>query len=243
MCFHVQLRQIFILLFPEMQLILVLISCLLILFTSLTVSTSLFLQYLEIRLILLGQFVTVLNLFLRGESLWRLSPNIFGVFAICLMDFFQTTEPTEPNSEPNTFFIIPLGFLIIALILVDEEKFTRGLFSDSSTSDEQAFEFKFLPHFRPDLFSLVDPYTGESFNTYSLVALHGQYLYHDSDDSEDSEDSEDDEVLDSDLDEVEVDDEVEDPLHEQLEEVLAPHVQALVLEIFPPGLPFLALPG
>ena len=235
MCFHVQLRQIFILLFPEMQLILLLISCLLILFTSLTVSTSLFLQYLEIRLILLGQFVTVLNLFLRGESLWRLSPNIFGVFAICLMDFFQTTEPTEPNSEPNTFFIIPLGFLIIALILVDEEKFTRGLFSDSSTNVEQAFEFKFLPHFRPDLFTLVDPFTGESFNTYSLVALHGQYLYqtHDSD-------SEDDEVLDSDLESI---DEVEEHLHEQLEEVLAPHIEALVWEIFPPDLPFLALPG
>ena len=110
----------------------------------------------------------------------------------------------------------------------------------TSTCDEPDFEFKFLPHFRPDLFTLVDPSTGETFNTYSLVALHGQCLYHDSDDSEDSED---DEVLDSDLDEVEVDDEVEDPLHEQLEEVLAPHVQALVLEIFPPGLPFLAMPG
>ena len=219
-----------------MQLILLLISCLLILFTSLTVSTSLFLQYLEIRLILLGQFVTVVNLFLRGESLWRLSPNIFGVFAICLMDFFQTTEPTEPNAdaEPDTFFILPLGYLIISLLLVDEEKFTRGLVSDSSTSDEQAFEFKFLPHFRPDLFSLVDPYTGESFNTYSLVALHGQYLH------QTDSDSEDDEVLDSDLESI---DEVEEHLHEQLEEVLAPHVQALVWEIFPPDLPFLALPG
>ena len=237
MCFHVQSRQFFILLFPEMQLILLLFSCLLILFTSLTVNSSLFLQYLEIRLLVLGQFVTVLNLFLRGESLWRLSPNIFGVFAICLMDFFQTTEPTEPNddAEPDTFFILPLGFLIISLLLVDEEKFTRGLVSDSSTSNEQAFEFKFLPHFRPDLFSLVDPYTGESFNTYSLVALHGQYLYqtHDSD-------SEDDEVLDSDLESI---DEVEEHLHEQLEEVLAPHIEALVWEIFPPDLPFLALPG
>ena len=225
-----------------MQLILLLISCLMILFTSLTVSTNLFLQYLEIRLILLGQFVTVINLFLRGESLWTLSPNILGSFAICLMDLYQNTDPNV-DDEPNLFFILPLGFLIISLLLVQEEKFTRGFFSDTSTSDEPDFEFKFLPHFRPDLFSLVDPYTGETFNTYSLVALHGQYLYHDSDDSEDSEDSEDDEVLDSDLDEVEVDNEVEDPLHEQLEEVLAPHVQALVLEIFPPGLPFLAMPG
>merc|ERR1712041_14813 len=79
------------------------------------------------------------------------------------MDFFQNTEPNA-DAEPDTFFILPLGFLIISLLLVDEEKFTRGLVTDSSTSDEQAFEFKFLPHFRPDLFSLVDPYTGESFS-------------------------------------------------------------------------------
>ena len=212
---------------------------------------------------LLGQFVTVVNLFLRGESLWRLSPNIFGVFAICLMDFFQNTEPNV-DAEPDIFFILPLGFLIISLLQVQEEKFTWGFFNNTSTSDEPDFEFKFLPHFRPDLFTLVDPYTMETFNTYSLVALHGQYLYHDSE-SEDTEDSED-EVLDSDLDEVEVDNEVEDPLQVQLEEVLAPHVQplvlemedppneqlqgvlaphvqALVLEIFPPGLPFLAMPG
>ena len=240
MCFHVQLRQIYILMIPEMQLILLLFSCLLILFTSLTVNSSLFLQYLEIRLLVLGQFVTVLNLFLRGESLWRLSPNIFGVFAICLMNFFQTTtEPNaEPNAEPNTFFIIPLGYLIIALLLVDEEKFVRGLLSDSSTNVEQDFDFKFLPHFRPDLFTLVDPYTGESFNTYSLVGLHGQYLYrsHDSD-------SEDDDVVDSDLDSLSTIDEVEEDLHEQFEEFLAPHIEALVWEIFPPNLPLLALPG
>ena len=37
--------------------------------------------------------------------------------------------------------------------------------------------------------------------------------------------------------------EIEDPPNEQLQGVLAPHVQALVLEIFPPGLPFLAMPG
>ena len=246
-----------------MQLILLLISCLMTLITSLTVSTNLFLQYLELRLMLMGQIVTVINLFLRGESLWTLSPNILGSFAICLMDLYQNTVPNV-DDEPDLFFILPLGFLIISLLLVQEEKFTRGFFNNTSTSDEPDFEFKFLPHFRPDLFTLVDPYTMETFNTYSLVALHGQYLYHDSE-SEDTEDSED-EVLDSDLDEVEVDNEVEDPLQVQLEEVLAPHVQALVLEmedppneqlqgvlpphiqalvleIFPPGLPFLAMPG
>ena len=243
-----------------MQLILLLISCLMILFTSLTVSTNLFLQYLEIRLILLGQFVTVINLFLRGESLWTLSPNILGSFAICLMDLYQNTDPNV-DDEPNLFFILPLGFLIISLLQVQEEKFTRGFFNNISTSDEPDFEFKYLPSFRPDLFTLVDPFTGETFNTYSLAALHGQYLYHDSE-SEDTED----EVLDSDLDEEEEDNEVEDPLQIQLEEVLAPHVQALVLEmedppnvqlqgvlpphiqalvmeIFPAGLPFLAMPG
>ena len=243
-----------------MQLILVLISCLMTLITSLTVSTDLFLQYLELRLMLMGQIVTVINLYLRGESLWTLSPNILGSFAICLMDLYQNTDPNV-DDEPNLFFIIPLGFLIISLLQVQEEKFTRGFFNNISASDEPDFEFKYLPNFRPDLFTLVDPFTGESFNTYSLAALHGQYLYHDSE-SEDTED----EALDSDLDEEEEGNEAEDPFQIQLEEVLAPHVQALVLEmedppnvqlqgvlpphiqalvmeIFPAGLPFLAMPG
>ena len=236
MYFYVQLRQTYILMITEMQLHLLLFSCLLILYTSLTVTSCLFLQILEIRLLVLGQLVTVLNLYLRGENLWRLSLNIFAVFAICLMSFFQTT--TEPNAEPNTFFLIPLGYLIIALLLVDEEKFVRGLFSHSSTIVEQDFEFKYLPKFRPDLFTLVDPYTGESFNTYSLVGLHGQYLYrsHDSD-------SEDSDIVDSDLDSLSTISEVEEDLHEQFEEFLAPHIEALVWEIFPPNLPPLALPG
>ena len=209
---------------------------------------------------LMGQIVTVINLFLRGESLWTLSPNILGSFAICLMDLYQNTDPNV-DDEPNLFFILPLAFLIISLLQVQEEKFTRGFFNNTSTSDEPDFEFKYLPNFRPDLFTLVDPFTGETFNTYSLVALHGQYLYHDSE-SEDTED----EVLDSDLDQEDVDNEVEDPLQVQLEEVLPqhvqplvlemedppneqlqgvlpPHIQALVLEIFPAGLPFLAMPG
>ena len=220
----------------EMQLHLLLFSCLLILFTSLTVTSCLFLHVLEIRLLVLGQLITVLNLYLRGENLWRLSLNIFAVFAICLMSFYQTT--TEPNASPNIFFLIPLGYLIIALLLVDEEKFVRGLFSHSSTPIEHDFEFKYLPKFRPDLFTLFDPYTGESFNTYSLVGLHGQYLFrsHDSD-------SEDDDVVDSDLDSLSTIDEVEEDLHEQFEEFLAPHIEALVWEIFPPNLPLLALPG
>ena len=220
----------------EMQLLLLLFSCLLILFTSLTVNSCLFVQYLEIRLLVLGQLVTVLNLYLRGENLWRLSINIFAVLAICLMSFYQTT--TEPNASPNIFFLIPLGYLIIALLLVDEDKFVRGLFSHSSTPVENDFEFKNLPKFRPDLFTLFDPYTGESFNTWSLAGLHGQYLYR-SDDS----DSEDSDIVDSDPDSLSTISEVEEDLHEQFEEFLAPHIEGLIWEIFPPNLPPLALPG
>ena len=219
-----------------MQLHLLLFSCLLALFTSLTVTSCYFLQVLEIRLLVIGQLITVLNLYLRGENLWRLSINIFAVLAICLMSFYQTT--TEPNASPNIFFLIPLGYLIIALLLVDEDKFVRGLFSHSSTPVENDFEFKNLPKFRPDLFTLFDPYTGESFNTWSLAGLHGQYLYR-SDDS----DSEDSDILDSDPDSLSTISEVEEDLHEQFEEFLAPHIEGLIWEIFPPNLPPLALPG
>ena len=219
-----------------MQLHLLLFSCLLALFTSLTVTSCYFLQVLEIRLLVIGQLITVLNLYLRGENLWRLSINIFAVLAICLMSFYQTT--TEPNASPNIFFLIPLGYLIIALLLVDEDKFVRGLFSHSSTPVENDFEFKNLPKFRPDLFTLFDPYTGESFNTWSLAGLHGQYLYR-SDDS----DSEDSDIVDSDPDSLSTISEVEEDLHEQFEEFLAPHIEALIWEIFPPNLPPLALPG
>ena len=127
-----------------MQLILVFISCLMTLITSLTVSTDLFLQYLELRLMLMGQIVTVINLFLRGESLWTLSPNILGSFAICLMDLYQNTDPNV-DDEPNLFFILPLGFLIISLLQVQEEKFTRGFFNNTSTSEEPDSSLSIFP--------------------------------------------------------------------------------------------------
>ena len=229
-----------------MQLHLLLFSCLLALFTSLTVTSCYFLQVLEIRLLVIGQLITVLNLYLRGENLWRLSINIFAVLAICLMSFYQTT--TEPNASPNIFILIPLGYLIIAILLVDEDKFVRGLFSNSSTPVENHFEFRNLPKFRPDLFTLFDPYTGESFNTWSLARLHGQYLYRtDDSDSEDSDsgdsDSGDFDSVDSDPDSLSTISEVEEDLHEQLEQFLAPHIEGLIWEIFPPNLPPLALPG
>ena len=219
-----------------MQLHLLLFSCLHALFTSLTVTSCYFLQVLEIRLFFIGQLITALNLYLRGENLWRLSINIFAVLAIFLMSFFQT--PSEPNASPNIFILIPLGYLIIAILLVDEDKFVRGLFSNSSTPVENHFEFRNLPKFRPDLFTLFDPYTGESFNTWSLARLHGQMLYRTDDSDPDDSDSDD-----SDSDSLSTISEEEEDLHEQFEEFLAPHIEALIWEIFPPNLPPLALPG
>ena len=214
-----------------MQLHLLLFACLLALFTSLTVTSCYFLQVLEIRLFIIGQLITAWNLYLRGENLWRLSINIFAVLAIFLMSFYQT--PSEPNASPNIFIHIPLGYLIVAILLVDEDKFVRGLFSNSSTPVENDFEFRNLPKFRPDLFTLYDPYTGESFNTWTLSQLHGQMLFS----TEDSDDP------DSDLDSLSTISEEEEDLQEHLEQFLAPHLEGLIWEIFPPNLPPLALPG
>ena len=147
------------------------------------------------------------------------------------MSFFQT--PSEPNASPNIFILIPLGYLIIAILLVDEDKFVRGLFSNSSTPVENDFEFKNLPKFRPDLFTLYDPYTGESFNTWTLARLHGQMLYRTDDSDSD----------DSDSDSLSTISEEEEDLQEHLEQFLAPHLEGLILDIFPPNLPPLALPG
>ena len=214
-----------------MQLHLLLFACLLALFTSLTVTSCYFLQVLEIRLFFIGQLITAWNLYLRGENLWRLSINIFAVLAIFLMSFYQT--PSEPNASPNIFILIPLGYLILAILLVDEDKFVRGLFSNSSTPVENHFEFRNLPKFRPDLFTLYDPYTGESFNTWTLARLHGQMLYRTDDSDSD----------DSDSDSLSTISEEEEDLQEHLEQFLAPHLEGLILDIFPPNLPPLALPG
>ena len=180
---------------------------------------------------IIGQLITAWNLYLRGENLWRLSINIFAVLAIFLMSFYQT--PSEPNAPPNIFILIPLAYLLVAILLVDEEKFVRGLFSNSSTPVENDFEFRNLPKFRPDLFTLYDPYTGESFNTWTLARLHGQMLYRTDDSDSD----------DSDSDSLSTISEEEEDLQEHLEQFLAPHLEGLIWEIFPPNLPPLALPG
>ena len=229
-----------------MQLHLLLFVCLLALFTSLTVTSSYFLQVLEIRLFIIGQLITTWNLYCRGENLWRLSINIFAILALFLMSFYQT--PSDPNAPVNIFILIPLAYLLVAILLVDETKFVRGLFSNSSTPVENDFEFRNLPKFRPDLFTLYDPYTGESFNTWTLARLHGQMLYRTDDSDSDDSDSDDSDSGDSDSDDSDPDSlstisEVEEDLHEQLEQFLAPHIEGLIWEIFPPNLPPLALPG
>ena len=158
-----------------MQLHLLLFVCLLALFTSLTVTSSYFLQVLEIRLFIIGQLITTWNLYCRGENLWRLSINIFAILALFLMSFYQT--PSDPNAPVNTFILIPLAYLLVAILLVDETKFVRGMFNNSSTSVENDFEFRLLPKYCPHLFTLYDPCSEESFNTWTLAQLHGQMLF------------------------------------------------------------------
>ena len=214
-----------------MRLHLLLFVCLLALFTSLTVTSSYFLQVLEIRLFIIGQLITTWNLYCRGENLWRLSINIFAILALFLMSFYQT--PSDPNAPLNIFILIPLAYLLVAILLVDETKFVRGLFSNSSTPVENDFEFRNLPKFCPHLFTLYDPYTGESFNTWTLSQLHGQMLFS----TEDSDSDSDSDSLST------ISEDPEEDLQDHLEQFLAPHLEGLILDIFPPNLPPLALPG
>ena len=76
-------------------------------------------------------------------------------------------------------------------------------------------------------------YTLYNDATWSLVQLHGAMLFKDEDsDSDDSSDS---------LSTITEDPE-EDP-QDNMEQLLAPHLEGLLLDIFPPHLPPLALPG
>ena len=215
-----------------MQLHLLLFVCLLALFTSLTVTSSYFLQVLEIRLFIIGQLITTWNLYLRGENLWRLSINIFAVLALFLMSFYQA--PSDPNAPLNIFILIPLAYLLVAILLVDETKFVRGMFNNSSTSVENDIEFRLLPMYCPHLFTLYDPCSEESFNTWTLAQLHGQMLFKNEDSDSDSDSSDSLSTISEDP---------EEDLQDHLEQFLAPHLEGLILDIFPPHLPPLALPG
>ena len=123
-------KQTLILCDSRMHLHLLLFVCLLALFTSLTVTSSYFLQVLEIRLFIIGQLITTWNLYCRGENLWRLSINIFAIFALFFMSF--SPAPSEPNAPVNTFILIPLAYLLVGILLVDETKFVRGMFTNLS---------------------------------------------------------------------------------------------------------------
>ena len=214
-----------------MHLYLWLIVCLVSLFTSLSVTSTYFLNVLEIRLLVLGQIITSWNLYCRGMNLWRLTINIFAIIVLFCMSF--NPSPTDPNGPVNTFILLPIAYLLVAILLVDESKHVRGMFNTSSTSDETDIEFRQLPLYCPHLFTLYDPCSDESFNTWSLVQLHGAMLFKDEDsDSDDSSDS-----LST------ISEDPEEDLQDHLEQFLAPHLEGLILDIFPPHLPPLALPG
>ena len=220
-----------------MHLYLWLFVCLLSLFTSLSVTSTYFLNVLEIRLLVLGQIITSWNLYCRGMNLWRLSINIFAIIVLSCMSF--NPSPTDPNGPVNTFILLPIAYLLVAILLVDESKHVSKLFNNTtSTSDETDIEFRQLPLYCPHLFTLYDQCSDESFNTWSLVQLHGALLYKDEDESLSESDSDD--SLDS-LSTITED--TEEDLQDNMEELLAPHLEGLLWEIFPPHLPPLALPG
>ena len=168
-------------------------------------------------------------------NLWRLSINIFAIIVLSCMSF--NPSPTDPNGPVNTFILLPIAYLLVAILLVDESKHVRGMFNTSSTSDETDIEFR-CSLYCPHLFTLYDQCSDESFNTWSLVQLHGAMLFKDEDESLSESDS--DESLDS-LSTITED--TEEDLQDNMEELLAPHLEGLLWEIFSPHLPPLALPG
>ena len=126
-------------------------------------------------------------------NLWRLSINIFAIIVLFWMSF--SPSPTDPNGPVNTFILLPIAYLLVAILLVDESKHVRRVFNTSPTSDETDIEFRQLPLYCPHLFTLYDQCSDESFNTWSLVQLHGAMLFKDEDESLSESDS--DESLDS----------------------------------------------
>ena len=222
----------------QMQLYLLLVACIVSLVTSISVSTPFLLNALEIRLLILGQLITTWDLFCRGETLWRLSVNLIAIVFLSFMCL--NPSPTAQNEPPNLFILLPLAYLAVAILLVDQSKHKRRLFTPfTSTSDDTdtSIEFRQLPYYCPHLFTLVDQYSDEdnSFNTWHLAQLHGVLLHGDGDESETESESEG--SVDS-LSTIE-----EEEVQDNLEELLAPHLEELLGEIFPPHLPPLALPG
>ena len=169
-------------------------------------------------------------------TLWRLSINLFAIMVLSFMSINPT--PTDPNEPLNPFILLPIAYLMVAILLVDKSKHVRKLFTHStSTSDDTdtSIEFRQLPYYCPHLFTLYDQYSDESFNTWHLAQLHGALLHGDGDES--VTESESDSSVDS-LSTI-----AEEEVQDNMEELLAPHLEELLGEIFPPHLPPLALPG
>ena len=131
-------------------------------------------------------------------------------------------------SVSPTFF---LNVLEIRLLILGQ------LITSTSTSDDTdtSIEFRQLPYYCPHLFTLYDQYSDESFNTWHLAQLHGALLHGDGDESVTESESEG--SVDS-LSTI-----AEEEVQDNMEELLAPHLEELLGEIFPPHLPPLALPG
>ena len=220
----------------QMQLYLLLVACIVSLITSISVSTPFLLNVLEIRLLILGQLITIWDLFCRGMTLWRLSINLIAIVFLSFMSI--NPSPTDPNEPFNLFILLPIAYLAVAILLVDKSKHKRRLFTPFtpiSDDTDTSIEFRQLPYYCPHLFTLVDQYSDEdnSFNTWHLAQLHGALLHGDGDESvSESEGS-----VDS-LSTI-----AEEEVQDNLEELLAPHLEELLGEIFPPHLPPLALPG
>ena len=221
-----------------MQLYLLLIACIVSLATSISVSTPFLLNALETRLLLLGQLITTWDLFCRGMTLWRLSINLIAIVFLSFMCL--NPSPTAQNEPPNLFILLPLAYLAVAILLVDQSKHKRRLFTPFtplSDNTDTSIEFRQLPYFAPHLFTLVDQYSDEdnSFNTWHLAQLHGALLHGDGDEYVTESESEG--SVDS-LSTI-----AEEEVQDNMEELLAPHLEELLGEIFPPHLPPLALPG
>ena len=221
----------------QMQLHLLLIACIVSLATSLSVPSLYLLNALEARLFLLGQIIMVWELFCRGESLKLLSLNIAAVVFLFSMCF--KFSPTTHDEPPNVFILLALAYLGLAILLVDPLKHSRTLLAPStplSDDPDDCIEFRKLPYYAPHLFRLVDPFEDSDDDTsmiqpWPMAQLHGALLHGDGDSSlSDSESS------DGSLSTIEEE-------QDNLEELLAPHLEELLGELFPPHLPPLALPG
>ena len=221
-----------------MQLHLLLIACVLSLATSLSVPSAYLLNALEARLFLLGQTIMVWELYCRGESLKLLSVNIAAMVFLFSMCFkFSPTTPDEPT---NVFILLALAYLGLTILLVDPLKHSRTLLASSSPPADDpndCIEWRKLPFYAPHIFRIVDPFEDSDEDSSMLqplpmAQLHGVLLHGDGDSSlSDSESSDS-----SDLSTIEEE-------QDHLEELLAPHLEELLGELFPPHLPPLALPG